>query len=93
MLLIGAVITLVGLTALYLQNYIRKNKVYVYPITKQQYYVKGIVRMRDITSPVWVDAILYVSLRDGQFYVREKDEFFNKFITLKQWKKRKVKEK
>ena len=37
----------------------------------------------------WVDAFVYVDLNDGQLYVREKQDFFNKFIKVTEWKEKK----
>lgn len=53
--------------------------------TKNKYLVKGIVKMKDINSGEWTDAVLYVSMKNGNYYVREEKQFFDKFITLKEW--------
>ncbi len=60
-------------------------RIYVYPKTKNQYYAKGIVKMKDMDSGEWIDAVLYMSLKNGHYYVREKRQFLDKFITLKEW--------
>lgn len=60
----------------------QKKRIYVYPKTKNQYYAKGIVKMKDMDSG---DAVLYMSLKNGHYYVREKRQFLDKFITLKEW--------
>lgn len=70
---------------LYKANELQKKNIYVYPKTKNQYLVKGIVKMKDINSGEWTDAVLYVSMKNGHHYVREKRQFFDKFITLKEW--------
>lgn len=54
---------------------------------KNQYLVKGIVKMKDINSGEWTDAVLYVSMKNRHHYVREKRQFLDKFITLKEWEK------
>lgn len=41
--------------------------------------------MKDTLSLGWVDAVLYISLKNGNYYVREEKQFFDKFITLKEW--------
>lgn len=66
---------------------IDKRKTYVYPKTKHKYYAKGIVKMKDNSSGEWVDAVLYISLKNGLYYVRDKRDFFDKFVTLKEWEK------
>lgn len=63
----------------------QKKRIYVYPKTKNQYYAKGIVKMKDMDSGKWIDAVLYMSLKNGHYYVREKRQFLDKFITLKEW--------
>lgn len=63
----------------------QKKRIYVYPKTKNQYYAKGIVKMKDMDSGEWIDAVLYMSLKNGHYYVREERQFLDKFITLKEW--------
>ena len=43
--------------------------------------------MKDTLSLEWVDAVLYISLKNGNYYVREEKQFFDKFVTLKEWEK------
>lgn len=43
--------------------------------------------MKDTLSLGWADAVLYISLKNGNYYVREEKQFFDKFITLKEWEK------
>lgn len=63
----------------------QKKRIYVCPKTKNQYYVKDVVKMKDMDSGEWIDAVLYMSLKNGHYYVREKRQFLDKFITLKEW--------
>jgi hypothetical protein len=72
---------------LYKSNELQKKNIYVYPKTKNKYLVKGIVKMKDTLSLEWVDAVLYISLKNGNYYVREEKQFFDKFVTLKEWEK------
>lgn len=83
--LMAASIGLVWL--LYKANGHQKKNIYVYPKTKDKYLVKGIVKMKDTLSLEWVDAVLYISLKNGNYYVREEKQFFDKFITLKEWER------
>ena len=85
LVLIVASIGLVWL--LYKANELQKKNIYVYPKTKDKYLVKGIVKMKDINSGEWTDAVLYVSMKSGHHYVREKRQFLDKFVTLKDWEK------
>lgn len=72
---------------LYKANELQKKNIYVYPKTKNKYLVKGIVKMKDTLSLEWVDAVLYISLKNGNYYVREEKQFLDKFVTLKEWEK------
>lgn len=85
-LIIGIGVALAILAGLlYYSNKSQKSQIYVYPKTKNQYLVKGIVKMKDTLSLEWVDAVLYISLKNGNYYVREEKQFFDKFVTLKDW--------
>lgn len=70
---------------LYKANELQKKNIYVYPKTKNKYLVKGIVKMKDTLSLEWVDAVLYISLKNGNYYVREEKQFLDKFVSLKEW--------
>ncbi len=83
LVLIVASIGLVWL--LYKANELQKKNIYVYPKTKNKYLVKGIVKMKDTLSLEWVDAVLYISLKNGNYYVREEKQFLDKFVSLKEW--------
>jgi hypothetical protein len=78
-----AIIALYGI--IYAINCEQKNRTYICLKTKGQYYIDSIVKMKDINSGKWVDAVLYVSLKSRKYYVREERQFFSKFITLKEW--------
>lgn len=41
--------------------------------------------MKDTLSNEWIDAVLYSSLKNGQYYVRDKRQFLDKFVTLEDW--------
>lgn len=43
--------------------------------------------MKDTDSGEWIDAVLYISLKNGHYYVRDKRQFLDKFVTLKDWEK------
>lgn len=70
---------------LYKANELQKKNIYVYPKTKNKYLVKGIVKMKDTLSNEWIDAVLYISLKNEQYYVRDKRQFLDKFVTLEDW--------
>lgn len=87
MILILIVIFACLVWLLYKANELQKKNIYVYPKTKNKYLIKGIVKMKDTLSLEWVDAVLYISLKNGNYYVREEKQFFDKFVTLKEWEK------
>ena len=63
-----------------------RNKLYVYP--KNGHYYKPLFRcrMKNPTSREWFDAIIYKGVEDEKFYVRERKDFLDKFVKLKDWK-------
>lgn len=80
------VVSSIGLVwLLYKANELYKKNIYVYPKTKNKYLAKGIVKMKDTLSNEWIDAVLYISLKNGQYYVRDKRQFLDKFVTLEDW--------
>lgn len=83
LVLVVASIGLVWL--LHKANELQKKNIYVYPKTKNKYLAKGIVKMKDTLSNEWIDAVLYISLKNEQYYVRDKRQFLDKFVTLEDW--------
>lgn len=80
------VIALCGaIYSIYLMNCEQKKNIYVYPKTKNKYLAKGIVKMKDTLSNEWIDAVLYISFKNEQYYVRDKRQFLDKFVTLEDW--------
>lgn len=63
-----------------------KKKVYVYPKTGHLYMPLYRCRMKCPTSGEWFDAIIYKGVEDEKFYVRERKDFLDKFVKLKDWK-------
>lgn len=71
-------------TAFYLADYVEKKNTYVYKGNK--YFYKGKCLMKDTSSRKWITGIMYMSLRTGELFVREENDFLVKFITYKEWK-------
>ena len=69
------------------QNKADKKKIYVHKGTGGKYRPLYLCDMKDITSRKWFEAVAYVSLRNGDIYIREKQDFFKQFITLEEWEK------
>ena len=63
----------------------RQEEIYINTKTGKKYRGVGIVKMKDPLSLKWMNAILYISFKDGNYYVREEEQFFDRFITLKEW--------
>lgn len=59
---------------------------YFYPKNKHYYDVIEEVRCKDRITGKWYDAVLYT---DGKgTYVREKNDFYNKFIRQQLWQEK-----
>lgn len=63
-----------------------REQLYVYPKNGHQYMPLFRCRMKNPTSGEWFDAIIYKGVEDEKFYVRERKDFLNKFVKLKDWK-------
>lgn len=63
-----------------------ERNIYVYPKTGNQYKVLFRCKMKLPVERTWIDAVIYMSLKDDNFYVRERKDFFDKFVKLKDWK-------
>lgn len=70
---------------IYTKREYEKN-IYVYTKTNIKYKVLYRCKLKIPVSGSWMDAIIYQSIDDGNLYVREKRDFFSKFIRLKYWK-------
>lgn len=62
-----------------------RDKLYVYPKNEHQYMPLFRCRMKNPTSGEWFDAIIYKGVKDEKFYVRERKDFLDKFVKLKDW--------
>lgn len=63
-----------------------REQLYVYPKNGHQYMPLFRCRMKCPTSGEWFDAIIYKGIEDEKFYVRERKDFLDKFVKLKDWK-------
>lgn len=59
---------------------------YVYPKTEHTYKILYRCKMKLPIERVWIDALIYMGIDDGKLYVRERKDFFDKFVKLKDWK-------
>nr|DAE36423.1 MAG TPA: hypothetical protein [Crassvirales sp.] len=89
-LIIGMGLAIAGLTyTMICINKQEEKKFYIYPKTGHKYKILYECVMKLPIERTWVDAFVYVDLNDGQLYVREKQDFFNKFIKVTEWKEKK----
>ena len=89
-MIIIAIIVAAGLTGLlflmwFIADKLEKAKVYVYK--GNQYFLCEKCLIKDPATRKWVEGISYRSLKSGQLFVREENDFIVKFETYKQWKK------
>lgn len=63
-----------------------KSRTFVYPNTGHKYMPLYKCKMKDFTTGVWKEAVIYKGVEDGNYYVREESDFFNKFVRLLDWK-------
>jgi hypothetical protein len=82
-ILLVIAIILVGLVALIFDLCrIYKRKIYIHIETGKEYMPESVIQMKHPVTRKWVEAVLYRSLENGNIYVREKEDFIEKFIRL-----------
>ena len=64
----------------------RNNRVYVYSNTGHKYMPLYRCRMKNPVSGEWLNALIYQGVENGELYVREYKDFFDKFVKLLDWK-------
>lgn len=62
-----------------------KNRLYVYPKNGHQYMPLFRCRMKCPASGEWFDALIYQDYNTKHLYVRDKKDFFDKFVKLKDY--------
>lgn len=62
-----------------------KGSLYVYPKNGHQYMPLFRCRMKCPASGEWFDALIYQDYDSKHLYVREKKDFFDKFVKLTKW--------
>lgn len=65
---------------------IHDSRTYVFPKTGNKYFVNRHLLSKHPETGCWYDAVMYVGLKDNHRYVREKKDFYDTFVPLKQWK-------
>lgn len=62
-----------------------KDSLYVYPKNGHQYMPLFRCRLKCPTSGQWFDALIYQDYDSKHLYVRERKDFFDKFVKLLDW--------
>lgn len=62
-----------------------REQLYVYPKNGHQYMPLFRCRMKCPASGEWFDAIIYQDYNTKHLYVRERKDFLDKFVKLKDW--------
>lgn len=62
-----------------------EKRTYVYPKTGHKYVPLYRCRMKNPVSGEWFNALIYQGMKNGELYVRECKDFFDKFVKLLDW--------
>lgn len=63
----------------------RNERTYVYPKTGHKYMPLYRCKLKCPVNGEWFDAIIYKGVEDEKYYVRERKDFFDKFVKLKDY--------
>lgn len=72
------------------QNKLDKERIWVHKKTGGQYKPLYVCQTKDITSREWFESIAYISLKTGDIFIRERNDFLKQFVTLKEWRTNKI---
>ena len=62
------------------------SRLYIYPKTENTYLPIYRCKLKCPSTGEWFDAIIYKGVEDKKYYVRERKDFFDKFVKLNDWK-------
>ena len=62
------------------------SRLYIYPKTEHIYLPIYRCKLKSPSTGEWFDAIIYKGVEDKKYYVRERKDFFDKFVKLNDWK-------
>ena len=82
-LIVVAIVTIAGFYAIKLKLKKIRGKLYVYPKNGHQYMPLFRCRLKCPASGEWFDALIYQDYESGYLYVRERKDFLDKFVKLK----------
>lgn len=66
-----------------------RKRIFVYPKNRHEYYVAGVIKMKN-QDGTWSDAIVYRDNKDNSIYARNREDFYNKFVQIDEYKNGKV---
>lgn len=67
-----------------------RDRMYVYPKNGHQYMPLYRCRLKCPASGEWFDALIYQDYNTKHLYVRDRKDFFDKFVKLLDWENEKV---
>lgn len=87
-ILICIIVTVIICAYFVIRDHIKSlnNRTYVYPKTGHKYLLAYNGKLKCPSTGEWFDAIIYYGMDDKQYYTREKEDFFNKFVKLNDFK-------
>ena len=71
--------------AIKLLNKELNSRLYIYPKTEHTYLPIYRCKLKCPSTGEWFDAIIYKGVEDEKYYVRERKDFFDKFVKLKDY--------
>lgn len=83
------IVLLLIVGAWYCLKWLRKDlnkRLYIYPKTEHTYLPIYRCKLKCPLTGEWFDAIIYKGVEDEKYYVRERKDFFDKFVKLNDWK-------
>lgn len=73
----------------YLYKWLKKDfdkKLYIYPKTEHRYLPLYRCKLKCPSTGEWFDAVIYEGMDDKKYYIREMEDFFDKFVKLNDWR-------
>lgn len=71
--------------AIKLLNKELNSRLYIYPKTEHTYLPIYRCKLKCPSTGEWFDAIIYKGVEDEKYYVRERKDFLDKFVKLKDY--------
>lgn len=85
-LIMGAIVAIAGFCVIKLRLKEIRGKLYVYPKNGRQYMPLFRCRLKCPVSGEWFDALIYQDYEGKHLYVRDRKDFFDKFVKLTEYK-------